>query len=102
MYPENHGIIANTFYDPHYNETYKISDSIQVKKARWYKGEAFWETAQRNGIIAASFFWPGLGVESDYRRPRYYKDFDHYYPYKLRVDGLIEWLKLPLKDHQDF
>ncbi|GAB1350587.1 hypothetical protein MASR1M107_28020 [Ignavibacteriales bacterium] len=56
MYPENHGIIANTFYDPFTKETYKINDSEQVKNARWYKGEAFWETAQRNGIIAASFF----------------------------------------------
>lgn len=102
MYPENHGIIANTFYDPHFKETYKISDSIQVREARWYKGEAFWETAQRNGIIAASFFWPGSEVNLEYRRPRYYKNYDHYFPYKLRVDGLIEWLKLPLKDRPRF
>ncbi|MBK6679555.1 MAG: hypothetical protein IPG53_05755 [Ignavibacteriales bacterium] len=38
----------------------------------------------------------------DYRRPKYFKDYDHYYPYKPRVDGLIEWLKLPQKDDPDF
>lgn len=102
MYPENHGIISNTFYDPYFDETYKISDSTQVRNPRWYKGEAFWETAQRNGIIAASFFWPGSEVNLEYRRPKYFKDYDHDYPYKLRVDGIIEWLKLPLNERPRF
>jgi ectonucleotide pyrophosphatase/phosphodiesterase family protein 5 len=102
MYPENHGIIANTIYDPYFNETFKISDPVQVRNPRWYKGEAFWETAQRNGITAASFFWPGSEVILDYRRPKYFKDYDHDYPYKPRVDGLIDWLQLPLKERPRF
>ncbi len=102
MYPENHGIIANTFYDPFTKETYKINDSVQVKNARWYKGEAFWETAQRNGIIAASFFWPGSEVELDYRRPKYYKTYDHDFSYKGRVDGVISWLQLPYTERPKF
>lgn len=102
MYPENHGIIANTFYDPVYKETYKINDSVQVRNARWYRGEAFWETAQRNGITAASFFWPGSEVELEYRRPRYYKNYDHDLPYTQRIDGIIKWLQLPYGERPKF
>lgn len=57
MYPENNGLIANSMHDPFQNEDYKLSDSIQVRDGRWYLGEAFWETAQRSGIIAASYFY---------------------------------------------
>ncbi len=102
MYPENHGIINNTMYDPYTGDTYKISDSVQVRNARWYKGEAFWETAQRNGITAASFFWPGSEVELEYRRPKYYMKYDHKYPYTKRVDGIINWLSLPYDQRPRF
>lgn len=102
LYPENHGIIANTFYDPYTDETYNISDSTKVTDAKWYTGEAFWETAQRSGIIAASYFWPGSEISLDYRRPRYCMKYDHHRPYKARVDGVIDWLKLPHSERPRF
>ncbi|GAB1350586.1 hypothetical protein MASR1M107_28010 [Ignavibacteriales bacterium] len=38
-------------------------------------------------------------MELDYRRPKYYKTYDHDFSYKGRVDGVISWLQLPtLKD----
>lgn len=102
MYPENHGIINNTMYDPHTREIYKINDPAQVRNPRWYKGEAFWETAQRHGITAASFFWPGSEVELEYRRPKYFKNYDHDFPYFERVDGVVNWLLLPYDQRPRF
>lgn len=95
MYPENHGIIQNYFTDPVTNESYSISDTGAVRNPEWYRGEAFWETAGRNGIRTASYFWPGSEVNLQYRRPYYYEKYEHKRDYRKRVEGIIDWLKLP-------
>ncbi|HED07534.1 MAG TPA: alkaline phosphatase family protein [Ignavibacteria bacterium] len=102
MYPENNGLIANSIYDPFRNAQYSLRDSSQVRNGRWYLGEAFWETAQRNGIISASYFWPGSEISPKYRRPEYYEKYDHTRAYKARVDGIINWLKLPYAKRPHF
>lgn len=95
LYPENHGIISNFMTDPFTNKKYSLGDSVSVRDDYWYKGEPFWETAQRQGIICAAFFWPGSEVLLEYKRPRYYKPYEHTLPYSDRVKGVLEWLDLP-------
>lgn len=95
MYPENHGIIANNFYDPFTKEKYSISDTAQVRNPKWYNGMAIWETAKRQGIITASYFWPGSEVNLEYRRPNYFENYEHARPYETRIKGVLDWLTLP-------
>ena len=96
LYPENHGIIANSFTNPFTGDKYRIGNSLAVKDSKWYTGEAFWETAERNNIKTASYFWPGSEVELEYRHPSIYKTYDHNKPYKERIDSVLNWLILPL------
>ena len=65
MYPENHGIIANNFVNPFTNEVYKLGDTISVRDSKWYLGEAFWETAERNGIKTAGHDHRAFAVGKD-------------------------------------
>ncbi len=102
MYPSNHGIIANTFKDKFNNTQYRLGDSIAVTDAKWYLGEAFWETAERQGIVTASYFWPGSELKLDYRRPTYFEKYNHALPYEDRVNGIIDWLKLPNEKRPHF
>jgi len=102
MYPENHGIISNSFLNPYTNESYNLGNREAVRDSKWYLGEAFWETAERNGIICASYFWPGSEVDLEERRPKYYKIYDHHNSYKNRIDGAINWLKLPYSERPHF
>ncbi len=102
MYPEHHGIISNGFWDNFTGKQYSMSDSLSVKDAYWYKGEAFWETAERQGIKTAGYFWPGSEVSLSYRHPTYYKKYVHLKPYRERVDGVIEWLQLPYNKRPHF
>ena len=95
MYIENHGIISNNFWDRMDNSWYGMQDTISTRDSRWYLGEAFWETAERNNIITASYFWPGSEMQLEYRHPTYYLHYDHYQKYKQKIDGVIDWLKLP-------
>jgi predicted AlkP superfamily pyrophosphatase or phosphodiesterase len=102
MYPENHGIIFNSFTDPNTGKRYRIGNSKEVKNSEWYLGEAFWETAERNGITTASYYWPGSEVELEFRRPSYFEKYDHNKPYVERIEGIIEWLKLPISERPKF
>ena len=102
MYPANNGLIANTFYDPYSKETYKLSDSTKVQNGKWYFGEAFWQTADRNGIKTASYFWPGSEMKPAYRSPDYYVHYEHDRPFDTRVQGVIDWLKLPYSERPHF
>ena len=102
LYPEHHGIIFNDFYNTFTGAHFHLSDSVQVRESTWYKGEAFWETAKHQGIITASYFWPGSDINSEYRRPDYYLHYAHNTPYAERVKGVIDWLKLPYNKRPHF
>ena len=102
MYPENHGLIANTFANPHTEQKYSLYDSAIVSDAKWYKGEAIWETAKRQGVKTASYFWPGSELNVDYRRPDYVEHFVYTRPYNERISGALKWLELPYSERPHF
>ncbi len=98
MYTENHGLIGNSIWDPFTAEKFSMSTT----ESKWFLGEAFWETAHRNGIKTASYFWPGSEMDLDYRRPDYYKQYDHDKDYLERIDTVIYWLQLPHSERPRF
>ncbi len=102
LYPVNHGIIHNDFYDPFTEKRYKVGDTVSVRNAKWYQGEAFWETAERQGIISASYFWPGSELNLNYRKPTYVEYYEHKRPYEKRIEGVLNWLKLPVEKRPHF
>ena len=90
MYPENHGIIANGFTNPATNQTYTLYDTIPRNDPKWYKGEAIWETAKKQGVITASYFWPGAEVWLDCRRPDSSEKYVHNRPYDQRISDVLK------------
>ena len=95
LYPDRHGIVANSFYDPARKQTYSLSDRKAVTDGTWYGGEPIWVTAEQQGMVAAMFFWPGSEAAIKGIRPTYWKDFDATIPNAERVTGVLEWLQLP-------
>ncbi|MBU1100713.1 MAG: ectonucleotide pyrophosphatase/phosphodiesterase [Bacteroidetes bacterium] len=95
MYPENHGIISNNMRDLRTRKEFHLYAREEVKNPDWYKGEAFWETTTKKGIISASYFWPGSEVTDASRRPTYSFKYKHNFPYENRIDTVINWLTLP-------
>ncbi|MEJ5287216.1 MAG: Alkaline phosphodiesterase I / Nucleotide pyrophosphatase [Candidatus Kapaibacterium sp.] len=102
LYPQNHGIIGNHIYNKFSNASFSLKDTSAVSDPRWYFGEAIWETAKRQGLLTASFFWPGSEMKLDYRRPNYFIPFNPKIPYKVRIDSVIGWLKLPYEKKPKF
>ena len=102
MYPENHGIILNEFSDPFSGARYRMSDTTAIRDGKWYLGEAFWETAERQGITTASYFWPGSELHDPARRPTYRELYEHNRPYEERIAGVLRWLQLPPAERPHF
>jgi len=94
-HPQKHGIIANSFLDKETGRRYRIGDTAEVRKSYWYKREFFWETAMKNDIICASYFWPGSEINDAQRYPDYREYYEHNRDYKIRIEGVLEWIALP-------
>ncbi len=95
LYPERHGVVENTMYDPVFDTVFRIGDPQAVTDARWWDGEPLWVTAQRQGRIAAAFFWPGTEAAIGGVRPRYWMRYDARIPDATRVRQVLQWLALP-------
>lgn len=97
LYPSNHGIVDNAFYDPAFEATFRLGDKEKIRDGRWYFGEPIWVTAETQGLRTASFFWVGTEAAVQGVRPSYFKYYDEDFPYDARVDTVLHWLSLPVE-----
>jgi len=95
MYPQNHGIVANSFYDPELKKAYRVSNRDVVEDGSWYGGIPLWNLAQLQGMVSASYFWVGSEANVNGLHPKYYYKYDKQTPYEYRVKRVLEWLQLP-------
>jgi alkaline phosphatase D len=95
LYPEHHGIVANTFYDPGRKDGYTYRDPKVSLDGSWYGGVPLWVLAEQQGMRSAAFFWVAAEAEIQGKRPSYYLHFDERYPDEKRVDQVLSWLQLP-------
>ena len=103
LYPEHHGIVANTFYDPGRKETYSLSNPKATGDGTWYGGTPLWVLAEQQGMRTATFFWPGSDAEIQGTRPSYYlAPYDDKFPDEKRVQQVLAWLQLPPEKRPHF
>ena len=95
LFPEHHGVVENTMYDPVFDTVFRITDTAAVADARWWSGEPLWVAAQRQGQTAAAMFWPGTEAAIDGVRPTYWVHYDSRVPDSTRVRQVLDWLTLP-------
>ena len=95
LYPDHHGLINNTFFDPELNLMYRIGDRKAVENPAFYLGEPMWITAKKQGLKTASFFWVGSEAPIQGMQPDYWKKYDSKVTYSERIDTVIKWFSLP-------
>jgi len=94
LYPAHHGIVANTIWDSSLGG-FDMRDDPAVRDARWWWGEPIWVTAEKQGMRAASYFWPGSDAAIDGVRPHWYYQWDARVSRAERVRKVLEWLAMP-------
>jgi alkaline phosphatase D len=96
LYPEHHGIVANTFYDPARKENYSYTNPKSTGDGSWYAGVPLWVLAEQQGMRAACIFWPTSDADIQGKRPSYYlAPYDDKYPDEKRIEQVLLWLQLP-------
>lgn len=102
LYTENHGIMANHFWDRERQQEYSMRNRSTVTDGSWYSGTPLWVAASEQGMVSATFFWVGSEADILGVHPDYYFDYDGRIPNRERVERAIEWLKLPEKYRPHF
>ena len=97
MYPESHGIVGNRYFDPVRGEYFSYRDRATVEDGTWWGGEPIWVTAETQGMVTAAFFFPGTEAAIKGVRPTYWKPYDGQVPNPDRIQQVLEWLSLPIK-----
>lgn len=97
LYPDHHGLVHNNFYDSTLRLSYSISNRTVVADKRFYGGEPIWNTARRQGIKSASYFWVGSEAPVNDMYANFWKSYNGKDPYKNRIDTIVSWLNLPVE-----
>ncbi|CAI5991688.1 unnamed protein product [Closterium sp. NIES-64] len=94
LLPASHGIIANKFRLPSNHSDVFSPGNVDP---RWWLGEPIWTTVNRQGLQAATVFWPGSDVSRpDWPCPSdYCLQYNESMPFEQRVDQVLAWLDLP-------
>ena len=107
LYPEHHGLVANSFYDETKQARYGISDAKAVTDGTWYSGVPLWSLAESQGMRTACLFWPGSEAEIAGYRPSWYARFDGKTEatdavQQARIDDAVALLKMPAETRPHF
>jgi alkaline phosphatase D len=100
QYPEHHGIVGNSFWDPARKETYNMNRSAE--EGAFYTYKPLWVVAEEQKVKTAAMFWPTADSEIHGVRPTYWKLYDGRFPNDQRVAKVLEWLKLPESERPHF
>ena len=98
LLPKHHGIVNNRFYDKsrptkdgyaQYRLGYGKMDST------WLTATPLWNLVEYHGMKAATFFWPESDARISGTSPSYFYHYSKYADYQMRIDQIVNWLKLP-------
>ena len=95
LHPDHHGVVNNNFYDRKIGRKLSVFDAEDVRLPGFWSGEPIWNTAEKQGVRTASFYWVGSEYPIQGCRPSIWKPFDKNVPFSDRADSVIAWLQLP-------
>ncbi|MGX5913792.1 ectonucleotide pyrophosphatase/phosphodiesterase [Aliidiomarina sp. Khilg15.8] len=96
LHAENHGIVDNGMFDPDSGRIFRMSDSSEVRDAYWWQdGEPIWVTAEKQGVTAGTFFFPGSDAPIQNTQATYWFNYDGDIGNRERVETVLGWLQKP-------
>ncbi len=104
LYPDHHGMVNNTFWDPDLQLTYSVGNPVTGQDPRFFGGEPIWLTAERQGVKSATIYWVGSDLKDDSRHASYWYDYAKkpLLTPDERVQKALEYLQLPEPERPHF
>ena len=95
LYPSHSGLAANSFYDRNRKDFYGMSKKEKVKDGTWYGGTPLWVLAEKQQMLAASFYWVASEADIQKTPPTYFYNYNELIPIDRRIQTVKDWLQLP-------
>ncbi|KAL9048293.1 MAG: hypothetical protein Q9206_006112 [Seirophora lacunosa] len=95
LYPESHGIVSNTFWDPDLEEEFTYADDSISMVPKWWGGEPLWVTTERQGVRTAVHMWPGSEAGIGGIQPTFLDQFNGEEDLAKKTGRILGLLDLP-------
>jgi predicted AlkP superfamily pyrophosphatase or phosphodiesterase len=95
LYPESHGVVGNSFWDPDLEEEFFYTDPLRSMQPKWWTAEPLWITAEDQGVRTAVHMWPGSEAHIPPLEPTYLDKFNDSEALTKKVERVLELLDLP-------
>ena len=95
LYPESHGIVSNTFWDPVLEEEFTYTNETVSMVPKWWGGEPLWVTTEKQGVRTAVHMWPGSEAGIGGIRPTFLDRFNGNEPLTKKTTRILGLLDLP-------
>ncbi|KAF2088229.1 nucleotide pyrophosphatase family protein [Saccharata proteae CBS 121410] len=95
LYPESHGVVGNSFWDPALQEEFYYTDPARSMQNKWWGGDPLWSTAESQGIRTAIHMWPGSEAHIGEFEPAYIDKYNGSERLDRKVDRMLGLLDLP-------
>lgn len=102
LYADGTGVVANSMWDPDLRSRFSLGNREAVSDGNWYDGEPIWNTLEKTGKQAATYFWPGSEAEIGGMRPTTWVPFEDDTPHDDRIAQVLKWLDLPGEERPEF
>ncbi|KAH6638193.1 alkaline-phosphatase-like protein [Boeremia exigua] len=95
MYPEAHGIVSNSFWDPVLEKEFFYTDPARSLQPFWWGGEPLWVTAERQNVRTAVHMWPGSEAQIDNQQIAYVDKYNGSEVLDRKVERIMDLLDVP-------
>lgn len=94
LYPDRHGMVDNTFFDPELG-MYGVDEVSRVDPRFWEAATPLWITAQRQGVRSGSTFYGGSDIPIHGTTASVFLPRGRTVSNSARVDQILTWMDLP-------
>jgi predicted AlkP superfamily pyrophosphatase or phosphodiesterase len=98
LYPEAHGIVGNSFWDPADESEFYYTKPQQSLQGKWWGGEPVWLTAELQGVRAAVHMWPGSEAAIGDVPTSHVDQYNGKEDLAIKVERILHFLDLPGPD----
>ncbi|KZM26262.1 uncharacterized protein EKO05_0002171 [Ascochyta rabiei] len=95
MYPEAHGIVGNSFWDPLLEKEFYYTDAERSLQPFWWGGEPLWVTAEKQKVRTAVHMWPGSEAHIEDQQIAYVDKYNGSEVLDRKVDRIMDLLDVP-------
>lgn len=94
LYPESHGVVGNTFWDPELQEEFYYTDPGSMQPKWWAGAEPLWVTAEKQNVRSAIHMWPGSEAHMEVG-PTFVDKYNGSEVLSRKVQRIFDFLDLP-------